>query len=70
MKNLTAIFAASLLFVAAFSATAQSVTATGSTLDTAEAAIAQKAKEMNASDYKITSARMGNTVTMSAELYK
>ncbi|ASG62447.1 TPA: DUF1471 domain-containing protein [Kluyvera ascorbata] len=70
MKNLTAIFAASLLSVAAFSATAQSVTATGSTLDTAEAAIAQKAKEMNASDYKITSARMGNTVTMSAELYK
>lgn len=70
MKNLTAIFAAFLLSVAAFSATAQSVTATGSTLDTAEAAIAQKAKEMNASDYKITSARMGNTVTMSAELYK
>ena len=70
MKTLTAIFAASLLSVAAFSATAQSVTATGSTLDTAEAAIAQKAKEMNASDYKITSARMGNTVTMSAELYK
>lgn len=70
MKNLTAIFAVSLLSVAAFSATAQSVTATGSTLDTAEAAIAQKAKEMNASDYKITSARMGNTVTMSAELYK
>lgn len=70
MKNLTVIFAASLLSVAAFSAAAQSVTATGSTLDTAEAAIAQKAKEMNASDYKITSARMGNTVTMSAELYK
>lgn len=70
MKNLTAIFAASLLSVAAFTASAQSVTATGSTLDTAEAAIAQKAKEMNASDYKITSARMGNTVTMSAELYQ
>lgn len=70
MKNLTAIFAASLLSVAAFNASAQSVTATGSTLDTAEAAIAQKAKALNASDYKITSARMGNTVTMSAELYK
>lgn len=70
MKTLTAIFAASLLSVAAFNASAQSVTATGSTLDTAEAAIAQKAKAMNASDYKITSARMGNTVTMSAELYK
>lgn len=70
MKTLTAIFAASLLSVTAFNASAQSVTATGSTLDTAEAAIAQKAKAMNASDYKITSARMGNTVTMSAELYK
>lgn len=70
MKTLTAIFAVSLLSAAAFSASAQSVTATASTLDSAEAAIAQKAKEMNASDYKITSARMGNTVTMSAELYK
>ena len=70
MKTLTAIFAASLLSAAAFSASAQSVTATASTLDSAEAAIAQKAQEMNASDYKITRARMGNTVTMSAELYK
>ena len=70
MKTLTTIFAASLLCVAAFSASAQSVTATTTTLDSAEAVIAQKAKEMNASDYKITSARMGNTVTMSAELYK
>ena len=70
MKTLTTIFAASLLSVAAWIASAQSVTATASTLDSAEAAIAQKAKEMNASDYKITSARMGNTVTMSAELYK
>ena len=70
MKTRTAIFAASRLSAAAFSASAQSVTATASTLDSAEAVIAQKAKEMNASDYKITSARMGNTVTMSAELYK
>ena len=70
MKTLTAIFAASLLSVAAFSASAQSVTASGSTLDSAESAIAQKAKKMHASEYKITSARMGNTVTMSAELYK
>ena len=69
MKTLTAIFAASLLSLAAFNASAQSVTATGSTLDSAEAAIAQKAKEMHASDYKIISARMGNTVNMSAELF-
>lgn len=63
-------FTASLFSVAAFNASAQSVTATGTTLDSAEAVIAQKAKEINASEYKITSARMGNTVTMSAELYK
>ncbi|KAF1370315.1 MAG: DUF1471 domain-containing protein [Yokenella regensburgei] len=70
MKTMTAIFAASLLSAAAFSASAQSITACGSTLDSAEAAIAQKAKSMNATHYKITSARMGNTVTMSAELNK
>ncbi|EPB6708907.1 DUF1471 domain-containing protein [Escherichia coli] len=70
MKTNIAIFTASLFSVAAFNASAQSVTATGTTLDSAEAVIAQKAKEMNASEYKITSARMGNTVTMSAELYK
>ena len=69
MKTIIAIFTASLFSVAAFNASAQSVT-TGTTLDSAEAVIAQKAKEMNASEYKITSARMGNTVTMSAELYK
>ncbi|MBD7974837.1 DUF1471 domain-containing protein [Escherichia whittamii] len=70
MKTIIAIVTASLFSAAAFSASAQSVTATGTTLDSAEAVIAQKAKEMNASEYKITSARMGNTVTMSAELYK
>ncbi|MCP3488836.1 YdgH/BhsA/McbA-like domain containing protein [Escherichia coli] len=68
MKTIIAIFTASLFSVAAFNASAQSVTATGTTLDSAEAVIAQKA--INASEYKITSARMGNTVTMSAELYK
>lgn len=70
MKTIIAIFTASLFSVAAFNASAQSVTATGTTLDSAEAVIAQKAKEINASEYKITSAHMGNTVTMSAELYK
>ncbi|ADO49069.1 YdgH/BhsA/McbA-like domain containing protein [[Enterobacter] lignolyticus] len=70
MKTMTTLIAASLLSVIASGAYAQSVTATGSTLDTAEAAIAKKAKEMHASEYKITSAHMGNTVTMSAELYK
>jgi Protein of unknown function (DUF1471). len=70
MKTLSMILTASVLSVMAFGASAQSVTATASTLDSAEAIIAHKAKEMNASDYKITSARMGNRVTMSAELHK
>lgn len=70
MKTLSMIISASVLSVMAFGASAQSITATASTLDSAEAVIAQKAKQMNASDYKITSAHMGNRVTMSAELYK
>lgn len=70
MKTLSMIIAATALSAFAFGASAQSVTATASTLDSAEAVIAQKAKEMNASEYKITSAHVGNRVTMSAELYK
>ncbi|EOI2403673.1 DUF1471 domain-containing protein, partial [Klebsiella pneumoniae] len=54
----------------AFTASAHSVTATSNTLDSAEAMIAKKAKELNATDYKITSAHMGNKVTMSAVLDK
>ena len=61
MKTIIAIFISFSFSVAAFNASAQSVTATGTTLDSAEAVIAQKAKEINASEYKITSARMGNT---------
>ncbi len=70
MKTISTIFSAASLLLVAFNASAHSVTATGNTLDSAEAVIAKKAKEMNATEYKITSARMGNTVTMSAELYK
>ncbi|WP_274873578.1 DUF1471 domain-containing protein [Serratia marcescens] len=53
-----------------FNAAAESVTATGRTLDSTEALIAKKAQEAGASGYKITSAYMGNFVTMSAELKK
>jgi len=70
MKTVSTIFSAAALSLFAFTASAHSVTATGNTLDSAEAVIAKKAKELNASDYKITSAHMGNKVTMSAELYK
>ena len=70
MKTVTTFISAAALSLIAFGASAQTITATGSTLDSAEAVIAKKAQEMNASDYKITSAHMGNKVTMSAELYK
>lgn len=63
-------FSAAALSLFAFTASAHSVTATGNTLDSAEAVIAKKAKELNATDYKITSAHMGNKVTMSAVLDK
>ncbi|WP_334642516.1 DUF1471 domain-containing protein [Klebsiella aerogenes] len=70
MKTVLTIFSAAALSLFAFTASAHSVTATGNTLDSAEAVIAKKAKELNSTDYKITSAHMGNKVTMSAELYK
>lgn len=70
MKTMTAFLSASVLSLLAFGASAQTVTATGNTLDSAEAAIAKKAQELNAAEYKITSARMGNKVMMSAELNK
>lgn len=70
MKTMKTIITAAALSLIAFGASAQTITATGKTLDATEAAIAEKAKEMHASDYKITSARMGNYVMMSAELYK
>lgn len=70
MKTVSTIFSAAALSLFAFTASAHSVTATGNTLDSAEAVIAKKAKELNATDYKITSTHMGNKVTMSAELYK
>ena len=70
MKTVSTIFSAAALSLFAFTASAHSVTATGNTLDSAEAVIAKKATELNATDYKITSAHMGNKVTMSAVLDK
>jgi hypothetical protein len=46
------------------------VTATGSTLESAEANIAAQAERAGASDYKITQAYTGNRVHMTAELLK
>ncbi|MDK6768863.1 DUF1471 domain-containing protein, partial [Klebsiella aerogenes] len=49
---------------------AQSVTATASTMDAAEAKIAAQAQAAGASSYTITEAFNGNRVHMTAELNK
>ena len=49
---------------------AQTVTATASTMDGAEAKIAAQAQAAGASSYKITEAFTGNRVHMTAELNK
>lgn len=68
MKTFIAIFTAALFSVVSFNVMAESVSATSSTLDGAEAKIATKAKLAGASSYKITSALTNNRVYMSAEL--
>lgn len=67
MNMLKTLMAASVLSLVAFGASAATVTATGDTLASTEALIAAKAKAAGADSYTITSARMGNFVTMSAE---
>ncbi|MCK6926813.1 DUF1471 domain-containing protein [Enterobacter roggenkampii] len=66
IKNFVAVAALSLVSFGSF---AQSVSATASTLDRAEAKIAAQAVEQGAS-YKITSAKVDNRVYMTAELTK
>ncbi|WP_205953855.1 DUF1471 domain-containing protein [Pantoea stewartii] len=66
IKTFAALLALTILPAAAF---AQTVTATGSTLDSAEAKIAAQAQDAGAS-YKITEANTNNGVHMTAELYK
>ncbi|WP_215844840.1 MULTISPECIES: DUF1471 domain-containing protein [Pantoea] len=66
VKNIVALAALSLF---SFSGFAQSVTASASTLDSAEAKIALQAKQAGTS-YKITSARFTNGAYISAELVK
>nr|WP_314264971.1 YdgH/BhsA/McbA-like domain containing protein [uncultured Moellerella sp.] len=70
MNMIKTLISASLLLMMTFAASAATVTATGDTLASTEAIIAEKAKAAGAESYTITSARMGNFVTMSAELNK
>lgn len=70
MNMIKTLISASLLLMMTFAASAATVTATGDTLASTEAIISEKAKAAGAESYTITSARMGNFVTMSAELNK
>lgn len=70
MKTLSIAAVTALSMVSFGSFAAQAISAHGSTLDSAEAHIAAKAKAAGADNYKITSARTDNGVYMTAELYK
>jgi hypothetical protein len=69
MKYIKSFVLVSALSLVSFASFAQSVTATGSTLDDAQAQIAAQAKQAGAS-YHITEAYAGNQVHMTAELTK
>ena len=69
MKSIKTFVAVIALATSFGSFAAQTVTATASTIDGAEAKIAAQAAEQNAS-YKITSAKVNNRVYMTAELTK
>ncbi|MHC9005263.1 YdgH/BhsA/McbA-like domain containing protein [Enterobacter sp. P82] len=69
MKSIKTFVAVAALSMLSFGSFAQSVSASASTLDRAEAKIAAQAAEQGAS-YKITSAQVNNRVYMTAELTK
>jgi len=70
VKTLALATVAALSMISFGSFAAESISAHGSTLDSAEAHIAAKAQAEGASGYKITSARAEDGVYMTAELYK
>ena len=70
IKTFVAVIALAASFCSFGSFAAQTVTASASTLDGAEAKIAAQAQEAGASSYKITQAFTGNRVHMTAELNK
>lgn len=69
MKSVKTFVAVAAFSMLSFGAFAQSVSATGPTLEHAEAQIAAKAAEQGMS-YKITSAQFNNRVQMTAVLTK
>jgi len=69
MKSIKTFVAIAALSLISFGSFAQTITATASTLDAAEAKVAAQAKDAGAS-YKITGARVDNRAYVSAELIK
>ncbi|MGQ8893360.1 YdgH/BhsA/McbA-like domain containing protein [Klebsiella variicola] len=69
MKSIKTFVAVAALSMISFGTFAQSISASASTLDRAEAKIAAQAAKQGAS-YKITSAQFNNRVHMTAELTK
>jgi hypothetical protein len=69
MNSIKTFVAVTALSLISFGSFAQTITATASTLDAAEAKVAAKAKDAGAS-YKITGARVDNRAYVSAELIK
>ncbi|EPJ5712571.1 MULTISPECIES: DUF1471 domain-containing protein [Enterobacteriaceae] len=65
MKNIMTLFVSIIL---PFSVCAQTETATGDTLEQTEEKIRQQADKLGDRDYKITEARMGNKVHITAEI--
>lgn len=69
MKNIKTLVAVSALALVSFGSFAQSITATASTLESAEAKIAAQAQQQDA-QYRIIAASSNNVIHMTAELYK
>ncbi len=69
MKTVKSALMIAVLSAVSFASFAQSITATASTLDDAEAQIAQQAQKVGA-QYKITESYAGNQVHMTARLIK
>lgn len=69
MNSIKTFVAVTALSLISFGSFAQTITATASTLDAAEAKVAAQAKDAGAS-YKVTGARVDNRAYVSAELIK
>ena len=70
MKTIATLFTVAALSALSFGASAEMISATGSTLDSTQSQIAAQAKAAGASSYTITSARTHNGVYMTAEINK